>query len=221
MFTVPCKKPGRQWSLRKSWGDKLLHRVHTSYCLLMSSTCWPWGRKRTFAWCCPPYFGSGYYSVCGTQTHPNTQQRGQGPLLGGRCYRKAFSCLNVCLDLLDCYSVLHIYSEELFYPVHSSNRRKCLQVIDTTQLLLRTAVLSQRRTLNIAEDGTLQIVGSLGLVLLHPLDLHFFHPQLFHYGRLFALFIKQRFPVIIGQNCKKCTKGGMICNRCAFPIICI
>lgn len=91
-------------------------------------------------------------------------------------------------------------------PVRCSDWRTCSLVmseIPLVPLLVGAAVVSQRGALNVAEDGALQVAGPLGLVLLHPLDLHFLQPQLFQQGRLFTLFVKKHFTVIICQNYEK------------------
>lgn len=68
---------------------------------------------------------------------------------------------------------------------------------------LGAAVLSQRRALNIGEDGALQVAGSVGLVLPHPLDLCVLQPQLLQHGRHLAFFVEERLPVVTAKYCKR------------------
>lgn len=67
---------------------------------------------------------------------------------------------------------------------------------------LEAAVVSQRRTVNVREDGTLQIAGSVGLILPNPMDLCLLQPQLLQHGRHLALFVQKSLPVVTTQHYK-------------------
>ena len=68
---------------------------------------------------------------------------------------------------------------------------------DTVEVLSSfVGAVSQRRALNVGEEGTLQVAGSVGLILPHPPDICLLQPQLLHHGRHLTLFVKEHLSVV-------------------------
>ncbi len=62
------------------------------------------------------------------------------------------------------------------------------------------AEVSERRALDVREDGVLEEAGSLGLVLTHALDLSFSNAQTLQQRRHLALFVQKGFSVDGAQD---------------------
>lgn len=79
--------------------------------------------------------------------------------------------------------------------------------------LLGAAVVSQRRALDVCEDGGLQVAGSVGFVLPHPLDLRLLQTELLQHGGHLTLFVQEHLLVAAAEHCRTASIEGERCEK--------